>query len=439
MVQRKLIAALGVVALLAGMAGTSEASLSRVEGMGLGSVPFLSQFTDDYVNIYPYPTSVVRQNNLVLAELGNNSDGDTNEVDSESDQSFTLIKNFANFGAVAFQMEQSDLNSTFPSNLNNQNLDIIWGRGFDRMDLAIRLDITRSSWEYEDTGDNSADFQGLSFIGLGAAYPFGVIVPDVIVDGGVEINSWGVTPAVAFHLSNDNRVEAALTLRNYNIDRSGTIAGVDTESWEDEGNLSYSLLLRGVMNQGDRATWFPAFWYVNDDLSYTVSNIGVGIEDRQVDESYRNYGVGISHNMRVNDNNLLLFGAAVGEMKHEYERGDNNDGALDAQIQDLEEKVTFLPIFFAGLETEATSWLKVRLGATNALTRTREELNSFDGEGFTEKFSFSDFEFNIGAGLRWNNLDIDVTVNESFPLSGGWLLSGDEETPFTRASATYHY
>lgn len=438
MVQRKLIAVLGVVALLAGMAGVSEASLSRVEGMGLGSVPFLSQFTDDYVNIYPYPTSVVRQNNLVLAELGNNSDGDVNEVFFD-DQSFTIIKNFANFGAVAFQMEQNDLNSTFPSNLSNQNIDIIWGRGFDRMDLAVRFDLTKSSWEYEDTGDNSADFSGLSFIGLGAAYPFGIIAPDIITDTGVELNSWGVTPAIALHLSNDNRVEAALTLRNYNLDRSGTVAGVDTETWEDEGNLSYSLLVRGVMNQGDRATWFPAGWYVNDDLSYTISNIGVGVEDRQVDETYRNYGVGISHNMRVNDNNLLLFGAAFGEAKHTYERGDNNDGALNAEFQDVEEKITFLPIFFAGLETDATNWLKVRLGATNALTKTREEVTTFDGGSSTEKFNFSDFEFNIGAGLRWNNLDIDVTVNESFPLSGGYVLSGDEETPFTRASATYHY
>ena len=437
MVQRKLIAVLGVVALLACTAGVSEASLSRVEGMGLGSVPFLSQFTDDYVNIFPYPTSVVRQNNLVLAEVGHNSDGDTNEVDAETDQSFTIIKNFSNFGAIAFQMEQSDLNSSFPGNLNNQAIDLIWGRGFDKMDLAIRLDMTNSYYEFEDTADNSLDLRGLSFIGT--PYPFGVFAPDIIVGTGVELNTWGVTPAIALHLANDNRVEAALTLRSYNLERNGTVGGVDTESWEDDGNMSYSLLLRGVMNQGDRATWFPAFWYVNDDLSYTVSNLPGGIVDREVDESYRNYGLGISHNMRVNDNNLLIFGAAVGEAKHEYERNDNNDAVLDGQTQNFEEKVTVLPIFFAGLETDATSWLKIRMGATNALTKTRTEETTFAGDGETEKFGFSSFDFNLGAGLRWNNLDIDLTVNEAFPLSGGWVLSGDEETPATRASATYHF
>ena len=69
MSQRKLIVSLCVAVLLAMTAGVSQGSVSRMEGMGL-SVPTLSQFTDDYANIYWYPTSVVRQNNLVLAEIG---------------------------------------------------------------------------------------------------------------------------------------------------------------------------------------------------------------------------------------------------------------------------------------------------------------------------------------------------------------------------------
>ena len=44
MFQRKLIVVFGVVALLASAAGSGQASLSRVEGMGIGS-PVLSQFT----------------------------------------------------------------------------------------------------------------------------------------------------------------------------------------------------------------------------------------------------------------------------------------------------------------------------------------------------------------------------------------------------------
>jgi len=170
-----------------------------------------------------------------------------------------------------------------------------------------------------------------------------------------------------------------------------------------------------------------------------VSNLGVGVEDREVDETYKNWGVGLSHNMRVNDNNLLIFGASVGESKHEYDRNDNNDANVNGDIHSFEEKTMLLPIFFAGLETEATSWLKIRMGATQSLDNSETETTAYDGTSLKIKTHESSFDFNLGAGIRWNNLDFDLTLNEAFPMSGGWILSGDEATPATRASATYHF
>src|SRR5213594_5239491 len=98
MFQRKLMAVLSLAAVVA-LTGESQASLSRVEGMRL-AVPTLSQFTDDYVNIYYFPASVVRQNNLVLAELGNNPSGVSDfgvfgpSTVTFGEQSFTVIRNF---------------------------------------------------------------------------------------------------------------------------------------------------------------------------------------------------------------------------------------------------------------------------------------------------------------------------------------------------------
>jgi hypothetical protein len=177
---------------------------------------------------------------------------------------------------------------------------------------------------------------------------------------------------------------------------------------------------------------------VNNDLSYTVSNLG-GPENREVDETYKSWGVGLSHNMRVNDNNLLIFGATVSEATHKYERNDANDGALDGQIKTFEDKAMVLPVFFASLETEATSWLKIRMGATQSLEKTTTEETDFDGTSLKIEERTSSFDFHLGAGLRWNNLDFDLTLNEAFPMSGGWILSGDPATPATRASATYHF
>ena len=439
MFQRKLIAVF-VVALVAMTAGVSQASMSRVEGMGLGG-PALSQFTDDYVNIYYYPTSVVRQNNLVLAELGNNPGGFVNSV-SHIDQSLTLIKNFPRFGSIAYQMKQSALNSAFANNLNNEVFDLIWGMGLAKVDIAVRFDVTNSSIEQDfSAGPTHNEAHGDGFV-PGDPYPFGAaFVNDRIVNSGVELNTWGVGPAVALHLANDNRIEGTVNFRRYTLDRKTSTGGVAGESWKDNGNMSYAVAARGILHQGDRATWYPAFWYVNDDLGYEVRNNPATVGPRSADETYKQFGGGISHNMRVNDNNLLIFGATVSQTKATYDRTDNNDGVANGSLKHREFKTTLAPRFFASLETDLTRWLKGRLGASKSLESDHTETSDFNTVPITskEKERFSDFSFSLGTGIKFNNFDVDMTLNQSFPLSGGWVLSGDQATPFTRVSGTYHF
>ncbi len=445
MFQRKLMAVLSLAAVVALTAGESQASLSRVEGMSL-AVPTLSQFTDDYVNIYYYPASVVRQNNLVLAELGNNPTGlsDTGTFlpssVTSSEQSFTVIRNFPRFGSVAFQMKQSALNSFNTSgNLNNEQLDAIWGKAFSKLDFAVRLDITNSNAEESTTpGAALIKSRGIDNLAGFAPYPFGVVDADQIVGGGIELNTFGVTPAITLHMSNDNRFEGAVTYRKYSLDRSSTAAG--NERWQDDGSASYAVNARMFMNQGDRHVWVPAAWYVNDDLGWRVDNFGgTAGASRSAKETYRQYGVGISDNMRVNDNNLLLWGVSVAQAKHHFTRSDA--AIVTGETQELTEKTTAIPTVFAAIETDATRWLKVRIGANRTLVSDRTEDVAFGPPNTTtiDKTRTSTFNFNLGTGIRWNNLDVDMTLNEKFPLSGGYILSGDRSTPFTRASATYHF
>jgi hypothetical protein len=100
-----------------------------------------------------------------------------------------------------------------------------------------------------------------------------------------------------------------------------------------------------------------------------------------------------------------------------------------------------MPLVFAAIETDATRWLKVRVGANRSLVSDETKNTTFGAPSttVTTKERTSSFNFSLGTGIRWNNLDIDMTLNEKFPLSGGYILSGDRSTPFTRASATYHY
>src|SRR6267143_5244029 len=240
MSQRKLMAVLSLAAVVALHAGESRASLSRGAGMAL-AVPTLSQFTDDYVNIYYYPASVVRQNNLVLAELGNNpsglSDGGVFLPSSvtSTEQSFTVIRHFPRFGAIAFQIQQNALNNFNASgNLTNEQLDAIWGKGFEKLDFAVRLDITNSSAE-TTTNPGAVVLKSRGFDNLAGfdPYPFGAVTANQIVGGGIELNTFGVTPAITLHMSNDNRFEGAVTYRKYSLDRSSSLAG--NERWQDDG------------------------------------------------------------------------------------------------------------------------------------------------------------------------------------------------------------
>ncbi len=451
MSQRKLMAVLGLAAAVVMLTAVeSQASKSRVEGMALTN-PTLSQFTDDYVNIYYYPASVVRQNNLVLSELGNNPSGLSDlglfgsSTVTHDEQSYTVIRNFPRIGAIAFQMKQSSLNNTLASgSLNNEQLDAIWGKGFSQFDFAVRLDITNSSFEQTDTAA-PATFNRARGDGINPfdPYPFGgAFFPDAIIAsplGPVEINTFGITPGITIHLSNDNRVEGAVTYRKYTLDRTATTGGVQGESWKDDGSASYAILGRAFLNQGDRHVWVPAAWYTNDDLSWRVNNVPAAGNIRSADEKYKSLGAGISDNMRVNDNNLLLWGVQVAQAKHTFKRTDN--GLAAGNQAALEDKTTFLPLVFAAIETDATRWLKVRVGATRSMVSSHIEDTTFGTPSTvtTTKERTSAFNLNLGTGLRWNNLDIDMTLNEKFPLSGGYILSGDRSTPFTRASATYHY
>ncbi|HLQ67088.1 MAG TPA: hypothetical protein VK123_07655 [Candidatus Limnocylindrales bacterium] len=436
MSQRKLIVSLCVAVLLAITAGVSQGSVSRMEGMGL-NVPTLSQFTDDYANIYWYPTSVVRQNNLVLAEIGNNPTGDVNPVET-LDQSYTVIRNFPKIGAIAFKMAQSQNNVfTASGNLNNDQLDLIWGKALSALDFAVRVDATNSYFTRDTNAPSSFEARGFSAFDPGPVIPgFVAIDQNAIVGNPIEINTWGVTPSVALHFGQDDRLEVAGTYRRFTFNRDATPG---TVSWKDGGNPSYGILARAILHRGGTHTWFPAGWYVNDDLSWEMR--GVLANTITADETYKSYGVGISDNMRVNDNNLLLWGATFGQNKHSYERTDANTGGPAGSRHTFTDKTTAEPLVFAAVETDATKWLKLRIGASRGHMVSRTESADFAAvpNTSTTKTRTSDFNLGIGTGIRWNNLDIDMTLNQQFPLSGGWVLSGNQQTPFNRVSATYHF
>jgi hypothetical protein len=106
-------------------------------------------------------------------------------------------------------MKENALNSAFSNYLTNVQMDLIWGMGLSKIDIAVRLDVTNSSIENDTSvGPAHNEARGDGFV-PGDPYPFGALfVANRIVNSGVEINTFGVTPAIALHMSNDNRLRA---------------------------------------------------------------------------------------------------------------------------------------------------------------------------------------------------------------------------------------
>ena len=84
------------------------------------------------------------------------------------------------------------------------------------------------------------------------------------------------------------------------------------------------------------------------------------------------------------------------------------------------------------------NWLHLRVGASKAFASKIEVLDPLTGE--TTELEDSPMGYTLGLGFRiGGRLDLDAVLNQDFAFTGGWVASGNEETPFSRLSATYRW
>ena len=84
------------------------------------------------------------------------------------------------------------------------------------------------------------------------------------------------------------------------------------------------------------------------------------------------------------------------------------------------------------------SWFHVRFGASKSFSSKLEVTDTVADA--TVEATDSPFGYTVGAGFRiGGRLDLDAVINQDFAFTGGWVASGNEETPFSRLSATYRW
>src|SRR5262245_19143761 len=99
---------------------------------------------------------------------------------------------------------------------------------------------------------------------------------------------------------------------------------------------------------------------------------------------------------------MLTLGAA-------FNRQENNADDIS---------VTWFPTLFGALEWDLKPWLTGRVGAQQAMRMT--------SDGTDNDITDSDFRYGLGVGIHMNDFDLDASLNQNFPFTGGYFLTGQE-------------
>ena len=378
------------------------ASPARVEGLNL--IEGRAAFTRDYVNTYQYPVAIARYSNLAWGHLGAHSTSGFHAYDRVMGL-FQEMGEDGHYGVLGITLRQESLQDpvlgqVYLDGASYQQFDIIWGRDFEQASVGFRLDMARSSEEDEDSGDVNSPYAS-----------------NIGVHENGYVNTWGIGGAVDYDLSEDAMLELGGEVRRYDFRD-------DENDVEDDGSVSFRIGGRVFYERAANKTLIPL-------ATFTKTSVGAQ-GGAEIDDTVDDFLTGVACNHVVNGDDLLLYGAAF----RYWSRERTEDATIVYDYNSLS-----APILFVALEHRFRSWLVGRGGASHAMvSRDYGEEHSVVSVA-NRNYLFADFDFALGIGLEFRNFTIDATLNENYPFTGFWFVSG-QETPdplFGQVSFTYTY
>jgi hypothetical protein len=434
---------LSVAALACFIPGRSSASSARIDGLGLQS-----DYVQDYVNVWHYPSTIVRYENLVYGDLGikDESGGDLPEFE-DNDADVPELQNSAR-GMGAFLKLWKGMPGTLGLALNenasaispaygadfwnrnrNESFTLAWGDQIGDGGLAIGLQLNRSNSRAEDDTDVIAPYDWA---------PAGIVVPpasgnsreimnNVNASLGLEPrNSMGFGGGVSFGWDSSNRhhtADVAVQYRTLSLEFATGAPGARIRL-EDDGGAALAVNARAQYATSDNTYLTPVINYWTTDMSSELTDEATPANNATFDNTVSGWNIGLAESWVLRENDLLTLGVAFGDESVEY--------------APVEISYTTMPQIFGAAEIHPMSWFHVRLGASKSLIATLEAEDTTTGE--TIEIEDSPLGYTVGVGFRiGGRLDLDAVLNQDFGFTGGWVASGNEETPFSRLSATYRW
>jgi hypothetical protein len=195
------------------------------------------------------------------------------------------------------------------------------------------------------------------------------------------------------------------------------------------------------------------FWEFTDDatlvpfVEWSTYDYALDDPSPSTGSKVNDFKLGASLNFDVNTSNMLIFATELEFFGWEP----SNVATGDQEKLDI----THLPKFILGLESDITSWLTTRIGATK--TMAKYEYTDAAGDEWvwtgpngdlpapydTAFPEGSDFSWYLGAGFHLGEWDLDAVVEPDVPFRMGYWLTGygagDADPPVARLSGTYRF
>lgn len=419
------------------------ASQARVQSLGLQG-----DFIQDYTNVYAYPSTIVRYQNLVYGDLGTKdvSGGDLGEFEDNGGTAPAMQNGGRAMGAylntwkwlpgtwgIQLNENHNALSQAYGAGYydrnRNEGITLLWGNKIGAASIGIALDKANST--ADDGNDTEAPYTWSPPTFTGSPTNARQLMNAVNASLGAEDrNSWGVAGGVTFNWEGFSRQHQADIAVRYR-DNSLKVEDLAAQTLlRDNGNTSWAINARAQMAVSDNSYLTPVFnWYSMDRGTRFTDGITPG-NNFEYDASVKGIQIGLAESWVLRESDLLVLGVSFNHQSVEYD---------DPAVGPFEISYNTTPTVFGALEVHPASWWHVRLGAGKPVWSKLEVTDTSPG-GATTTLKDSPIQYAVGTGFRLGNrLDLDAVVNQDFAFTGGWAASGTSETPFSTLSMTYRF
>ncbi len=232
------------------------------------------------------------------------------------------------------------------------------------------------------------------------------------------------------------RADAALSYNHFSFGSSYALADFDSsQDFKSNGSkkLSFDGRIFYALNEDMVIVPLLRVGYTNFAYQYTQSSDSNTAEGSSETTEFT---IGCGWNYQFRNHLKLIVGADMG-----YSKSLIQDSLIIGSPGEVKESViewTF-PAFHLGMEANLANWITARLGATQSLVSTKQNLDFTDGTSSRTELSEQPYLFNMGLTLKAGNLNLDLLVNPELLYSGGNVASGSKTWPATSAALSYRF